>query len=502
MTAGEEEPPAQSSYQIALVLDDACGLLDEAMAQLRRVCEPLWPSVLSSMDLYYDHPTILVCVLHLGSSGFADPLSTALRGERGHAHWRCLDLMALAPEERAGFVSHHQQRCPWRRQDVRDLDPYLEDLRDHIRRQTQARQPRRSDRLDLIVPVSFATGTSLHRALTHDISPEGLFIECDTLMSAGDVLQLSLEPDNGPEPLALNATVVYALDEEAAARVGRKPGFAAKLTLDGEEKRLLRSFLVAASRGAPWPERSGRRHERFPIRVRCDMTAEGVRCPAHTVNLSRGGAFVATFAPPAIGASLMLLFKSGLEHDGISMSGEVVHCISEERAAAEPQLVPGVGIRFTEHPDVVDAKLQRLLGMSFGPSLRRALLVDDDRFFRAVIGNVLRSAGYEIIEAQDGEQAFARLLEELLRLDVLILDLFMPGMNGADLVHKIRKLGGELELAIIVLTGAEVGAAEREGLSEIGADGVVSKREPPEVLLERIEECLQRRALERAAREA
>lgn len=68
---------------------------------------------------------------------------------------------------------------------------------------------------------------------------------------------------------------------------------------------------------------------------------------------------------------------------------------------------------------------------------RLILIVDDDRFTRRILRDILEKEGYSIIEAKDGEEAF-RLYKELLP-DMVILDVVLPGMNGFDLLKILRK---------------------------------------------------------------
>ncbi|MEJ2507970.1 MAG: response regulator [Gammaproteobacteria bacterium] len=68
---------------------------------------------------------------------------------------------------------------------------------------------------------------------------------------------------------------------------------------------------------------------------------------------------------------------------------------------------------------------------------KRLLLADDDRLVLATMGQGLRDAGYEILEATDGEAA-VRLCESE-GPDLAILDMRMPGMTGVEAAHYIRE---------------------------------------------------------------
>lgn len=70
------------------------------------------------------------------------------------------------------------------------------------------------------------------------------------------------------------------------------------------------------------------------------------------------------------------------------------------------------------------------------PPSATVLIVDDDPAMRAVIRDFLEREGHRVIEESSGEQALA--VAESVRLDVVILDKEMPGMNGLDLLSSLR----------------------------------------------------------------
>ena len=67
----------------------------------------------------------------------------------------------------------------------------------------------------------------------------------------------------------------------------------------------------------------------------------------------------------------------------------------------------------------------------------KILIVDDDAEIRKVIGIYLENEGYEILKAENGEQALNLIDENEVAL--VLLDIMMPGMNGTDICMKIWK---------------------------------------------------------------
>jgi DNA-binding response OmpR family regulator len=105
----------------------------------------------------------------------------------------------------------------------------------------------------------------------------------------------------------------------------------------------------------------------------------------------------------------------------------------------------------------------------------KALLLDDDPTVLRLLGTALEARGFELRAAADGDAGFALLLDELLDLDVLVLDLDLPGRDGWELLRLVRCAGGERDLRIVVLA-RDPSPAVRARLLGLGADAVVDRR--------------------------
>ena len=71
-------------------------------------------------------------------------------------------------------------------------------------------------------------------------------------------------------------------------------------------------------------------------------------------------------------------------------------------------------------------------------SLGKILIVDDAQDIRDSLNQILSGAGYEVVQAEDGQNAFEAASSE--EFDLIITDINMPGMNGIELLSSLRKL--------------------------------------------------------------
>lgn len=106
------------------------------------------------------------------------------------------------------------------------------------------------------------------------------------------------------------------------------------------------------------------------------------------------------------------------------------------------------------------------------PPRRRVLLVDDNVSVRESLSLLLRMAGFDVVEARDGLEAFATL--ESTAVDLVITDLQMPGMHGADFIRRVRETLPALAGTHIIAISVH-GPNELDGAREAGADAWVDK---------------------------
>src|SRR5207244_7099492 len=119
-------------------------------------------------------------------------------------------------------------------------------------------------------------------------------------------------------------------------------------------------------------------------------------------------------------------------------------------------------------------------------SSARILVVDDDPQIRRVLRTTLIAQGYEVVDARNGEEALERMRGD--RVDLLILDMNMPGMSGIETCRLIRSSS---DVAIVMLTVRDTEADKVEAL-DAGADDYMTKPFGSPELLARIRAALRR----------
>ncbi len=117
----------------------------------------------------------------------------------------------------------------------------------------------------------------------------------------------------------------------------------------------------------------------------------------------------------------------------------------------------------------------------------RILVVDDESRMRKLVKDFLVRKDFEVLEAGDGEAAVDLFFQEK-EIDLIILDVMMPKMDGWEVCRTIRK---HSQVPIIMLTAKGEERDELHGF-ELGADEYISKPFSPKILVARVEAILRR----------
>jgi CheY-like chemotaxis protein len=119
------------------------------------------------------------------------------------------------------------------------------------------------------------------------------------------------------------------------------------------------------------------------------------------------------------------------------------------------------------------------------------LVVDDEVQVRTLARDILQGAGYQVLEAEDGEQALQLATSHPGPINILLTDIMMPGINGKELADKL--LVGRPEVKTIFMSGRAAEVISDAGVL-IPVDAFLAKPFTVERLLNKVRERLEYRS--------
>jgi two-component system chemotaxis response regulator CheY len=125
--------------------------------------------------------------------------------------------------------------------------------------------------------------------------------------------------------------------------------------------------------------------------------------------------------------------------------------------------------------------LDILIVIEGGSMAKKILAVDDSASIRQMVSFTLRSAGYEVVEAVDGNAGVTQA--KTTQVDLVLTDQNMPGMDGLTLIRTLRGLPQYAGTPILMLTTESSDAMKQQGRA-VGATGWLVKPFDPQKLLE------------------
>ena len=114
---------------------------------------------------------------------------------------------------------------------------------------------------------------------------------------------------------------------------------------------------------------------------------------------------------------------------------------------------------------------------------KRILVVEDQEDNRQILRDLLANAGYDMIEAENGEEALAAVTKR--RPDLILMDIQLPIMDGYEATRRIRTNPDLKSVPIIAVTSYALAGDEDKALAA-GCDGYVSKPYSPRELLAKV----------------
>jgi two-component system, cell cycle response regulator DivK len=116
---------------------------------------------------------------------------------------------------------------------------------------------------------------------------------------------------------------------------------------------------------------------------------------------------------------------------------------------------------------------------------KRILVVEDQEDNRRILRDLLTNAGYEIVEAENGEQALAFAARE--RPDLILMDIQLPLLDGYEVTRRIKADPALRAIPIIAITSYALSGDENKARAA-GCDAYVTKPYSPRALLAKIRE--------------
>jgi CheY-like chemotaxis protein len=207
-----------------------------------------------------------------------------------------------------------------------------------------------------------------------------------------------------------------------------------------------------------------RKYERFPFRE--DILIDGTRM-CTSMDISEGGLYISAIQPYEDNTVIDVTIP--LKGEQLTVKAEIRHC----------QTGVGMGVRFIDLNDHQKAKIEELINSLTEKhdqshiAGKNILLVEDNKTSRQAIKGALLKEGFYVIEASDGIEAIKILTEQ--NPDLIILDLYMKGMDGLKVLSLIRTDPNWRELPVIVCSAHDTQDV-KEKVMNAGADGFFPKR--------------------------
>lgn len=328
-------------------------------------------------------------------------------------------------------------------------------------------------RLAVDLPVRYLTPGGWVETATRDLSLSGVFIRTQAhFPDLEDVVELELFPRT-PDVIKTVATVVRHTDA----------GFGARLALSLEAQEMIYE-RIRPLRVSPYGA-AGSASVRVPTHVDIGLAGDNGSSREKTENLSRGGAFIRSDRPPRPGTTVKLDVQLG-EGTPLKLDGNVVRI----REATTEQDPCGFGVEFQSLTDNAREMIDRFISDALTQPFARVLVALPVESHRTLISVALKQRRCAVLSTSNGQEAFEEIVANLLSLDLVLIDNSLPGAGVTNLLHRIRRVGGELDLPVAVIAESGIG----ESLMKEGVTAVLPPAAPEALARSCIELITKRRS--------
>jgi CheY-like chemotaxis protein len=120
--------------------------------------------------------------------------------------------------------------------------------------------------------------------------------------------------------------------------------------------------------------------------------------------------------------------------------------------------------------------------------MKTILITDDEESIRHLVKDLLKHEGYAVLTAASGKEALATLKKK--KVDLVLLDFFMPEMSGREVAEQIRADAATRKTKIAFLTVAEFGKSGMDRLKALGSIDYIRKPFDNNDLIKRVKKIL------------
>ncbi len=119
--------------------------------------------------------------------------------------------------------------------------------------------------------------------------------------------------------------------------------------------------------------------------------------------------------------------------------------------------------------------------------MRKVLIADDEHNIRHILDFSLNAEGFDVVSADNGEDAFTLAVSE--QPDLIILDVMMPGRGGIETCKVLKEDERTADIPVILLTARST-REDRDKGKAVGADGYITKPFSPQNVIDSVQSLL------------
>ncbi|MDD5463794.1 MAG: response regulator [Candidatus Moranbacteria bacterium] len=118
--------------------------------------------------------------------------------------------------------------------------------------------------------------------------------------------------------------------------------------------------------------------------------------------------------------------------------------------------------------------------------IKTVLIVEDEEDLREIYSRALMASGYEILQANNGNEALEWLERKSEKIDLILLDIVMPGMDGFEALEKIKKDERYEKIPVLVSTNLDNDDDRRQALGMGAKEYFVKSKHTPSELVAKV----------------